>query len=443
MTSRESNGLPAAGPGQTGSGEQMYALAVRLFPICRSLTGNGVRETLSILREKLPSLEICEVPTGTRCFDWTVPNEWNIVDAHVSDSAGRRLIDFRKNNLHVVGYSVPVDTVMTRQELDPHLFSLPDQPDAIPYITSYYAPFWGFCLSQTQRDALPDGPFRVVIDSTLEPGHLTYGELKIPGRSTKEVFLSTYVCHPSLANNELSGPVVTARLATWLASEPRRYSYRIVFGPETIGAITYASTHLAELRESVIAGFVVTCVGDDRTVSFLPSRLGGSLADRAALHVLAHRAPGFRRYSFLDRGSDERQYCSPGIDLPMVSIMRSKYGEYPEYHTSLDDLTVISPAGLEGAFELIRATIELIEASTSYRVTCLGEPQLGRRGLYPSLSTRTSGASVKTMMDFLAYCDGAHDLIDIADRIGVDAALLLPIASRLREAGLLEDVGSD
>lgn len=432
---------PRLPDGGLDAGEQMYRLAERLFPICRSITGEGVRQTLAILQDHLPAMTITEVPSGTKCFDWTVPDEWNIRDAYVMDETGRRVVDFREHNLHVVGYSVPVDTELSLEELQPHLHSLPDQPEAIPYVTSYYAPRWGFCLRHRDREALQPGRYRVVIDSTLAPGHLTYGELRIQGQEPEEVFLSTYVCHPSLANNELSGPVVATYLAKWLQSGPRRHSYRIVFAPETIGALTYASRNLEDLRARVVAGFVLTCVGDDRAVSFLPSRLGSTLADRAALHVLEHRAPGFRRYSFLDRGSDERQYCSPGIDLPMVSIMRTKYGEYPEYHTSLDDLSVVSPQGLEGAFTLLRQTLEVLEANRVYRATCLGEPQLGRRGLYPTLSTRNSGATVRTMMNVLAYCDGNHDLIDIGNRIGVCATDLVPTVAKLCDAGLIEEAG--
>ncbi len=279
-----------------------------------------------------------------------------------------------------------------------------------------------------------------MIDSELKDGSLTYGELVIPGATPSEVFLSTYVCHPSMANNELSGPVVTTWLAKWIASRPRHYTYRLVFIPETIGSLVYLSRHLDTLKANVVAGFNVTCVGDDRAYSFLPSRNGGTLADRVALHTLKARHPDFVRYSFLDRGSDERQYCSPGIDLPVVSVMRTKYHEYPEYHTSLDDLTVVTPAGLEGGYAILRDCLEVLEGNRTYRSTSLGEPHLGGRGLYPTLGTTSSYGAVRTTMDLLAYADGTHDLVGIGDIIGVPVMELQRVAEQLVEHGLLEEV---
>lgn len=423
--------------------DEMYRWVKDLYPINRSLTGPGVRETLAYLGNLLPGLTLHEVPSGTQVFDWIVPDEWTVRDAYIADEAGNRVIDFQKHNLHLVGYSDPTDLWLDRDELENHLYSLPDQPDAIPYITSYYARRWGFCLTHNQRQALNPGRYHVVIDSDLEPGVLNYAELILPGETEEEVFLSTYVCHPSMANNELSGPVVTTALVRWLQSlKTRRYTYRIVFIPETIGSIVYLSRNLEYLKQHVIAGFNVTCIGDDRSYSYLPSRSGTSLSDQVAQHVLHHTDVDFKRYSWLDRGSDERQYCGPGVDLPVATIMRSKYGEYPEYHTSLDDLSVVTPMGLNGGYTALRRAIEIIEQNVYLKVMVLCEPQLGKRGLYPSLSTKASSDQVRTMMNLISYCDGTRSLLDIANIIGVPMWELVPIYHKLKEHCILAELSA-
>ena len=409
-----------------------------MFPICRSLTGDGVRETLRYLQSLLPELTIHEVPSGTAAMDWTVPDEWNIRDAFIADAEGRRIVDFAASNLHVVGYSTPVDTVMSLADLESHLHSLPDQPQAIPYVTSYYARAWGFCVTQEQREQLGDGPFHVRIDSTLQPGSLTYADLVIPGETTDEVLLSTYVCHPSMANNELSGPVVAAALARWLTRLPRRrFTYRILFIPETIGSIVYLSQHIEHLKSHVRAGWVLTCMGDDRTYSYVPSRLGDTLADKISTQVLDERGHDYVRYSFLDRGSDERQWCAPNVDLPVASLIRSKYGEFPEYHTSLDDLGLVTPSGLQGGLDVMKDALSLLEENVYWATTTFGEPQLGRRGLYPTTSTKESTALVYDMMNVLAYCDGQHDVIDIARTCNISTAEVRRIVAKLAESDLL------
>ena len=421
--------------------EDIYRLCEVLWPITRSITGNGVRETLSIIQQEISNLTIHEVPTGTQCFDWKIPKEWNIKDAYIIDPDGNKIIDFQDSNLHVVSYSTPINQTVPLAELQEHLHSLPGQPNAIPYATSYYEERWGFCLTENQRKTLKEGDYQVYIDSELSDGSLTYGELIIPGKSEKEIFLSTYVCHPSMANNELSGPTVTTYLAKWIQSQPREYTYRIIFIPETIGSITYLSKNQQKLKENVSAGFNITCVGDDNAYSFLPSRNGSTLSDIVAKHVLKHHAKDFKEYSFLDRGSDERQYCSPGVDLPIASIMRTKYGEYEQYHTSLDNLDFISDKGLYGAFKALTLSIICIENNKVYKYTNLCEPQLGRRGLRSNVGAINNMTQFnKDVTNVLAYADGKKDLISIA--IETDRPLweLIIVVEKLVEHNLLIEV---
>lgn len=419
-------------------GQQMFDFAKILFPICRSITGDGVRQTLQHIQHRIPELKIYEVASGTKAFDWIVPKEWNINDAYVINPSGEKIIDFKKNNLHVVNYSVPVDQEITLEKLQEHLFSLPEQPNAIPYITSYYQERWGFCLTENQRKQLQPGTYKIKIDSILKEGNLTYGEVILPGESKQEIFLSTYICHPSMANNELSGPVVTSYLLKWLKSlEKRKYTYRVIFIPETIGSIVYLSQNLKKMKKNIVAGFNITCIGDDRAYSFLPSRNGETLSDRVARHVLGYIAHNYVTYSFLDRGSDERQYCSPGVDLPIASIMRSKYGCYPEYHTSLDNFDVVTPSGLFGGYEAIRNCLNILEKNEILKVNVYCEPQLGKRGLYPTLSTKTSASTTRDMMNLIAYCDGKKDLLSIAEIIKVPAWELFPIVEKLKRHDLL------
>ncbi len=422
------------------AGQLMHALAARLFPICRSITGPGVRETLRVLQEYIP-LQIHEVPTGTKVFDWTVPKEWIVREAFIEDQRGRRIVDFRRNNLQLVGYSVPVDRQVSLAELEQHLYSLPEQPDAIPYVTSYYEERWGFCISHHERLKLADDTYHVFVDSELKDGSLSYGEYILSGMTKSEVLLSTYICHPSMANNELSGPVVAAFAGRWLQSECRRYTYRIIVLPETIGSIAYLSRHLEHLKRETLVGFNLSCIGDERAFSYVASRYGDTLADKVARHCLASICPDYISYSFLERGSDERQYCSPGVDLPVVTLCRSKYGTYPEYHTSLDDLKFVTPAGLAGGYEMVRRCLEAVDRNYKYRVTCYGEPQLGKRGLYPTVSTKHSPAEVRVMMDLIAYADGRNDLIDIANRIRVPVWDLFPMVLKLEAEGVLRKEG--
>jgi aminopeptidase-like protein len=419
-------------------GEYMHELATRLWPIHRSITGTGVRETLAIIQQELPDLVIHEVPSGTQVFDWTVPQEWVIRGARLIGPDGDTIINLKDSNLHVVGYSIGVDTELTLEELQPHLHSIPEQPDAIPFVTSYYHPHWGFCLTHEQRETLQPGTYRAIIDAEHFDGSLTYGELIIPGDTDDEIFLSTYVCHPSLANNELSGPVVATALARWIQSLPNRhYTYRIAFTPESIGAITYASRNLEALKANVIAGFQLTCIGDDRQFTYLASRHGNTRIDRIAKRVLQSR-PNVVHYSYLHRGSDERTYSSAGVDLPFISIMRSRYADYPEYHTSADDLErVVTPEGLQGGFDAIKECIETLEREPVLITTTYGEPQLGKRGLYHTMLNKNTSDEVMLRTNILAYADGQHAISDVAELTGDDAETITAMVQELLNHDLI------
>jgi len=414
----------------------MHALAAELFPIGRSITGDGVRETLEILRRDLPSLVTHEVPSGERAFDWIVPDEWNAREAYVVCPDGSRILDFADTNLHLLGYSMPVDKRVPLDELQAHLYSEPEQPDAIPYVTSYYEKRWGFCIADQERERLREGTYRVKIDTALEPGHLSYGELIVPGQTTDEVLISTYVCHPSMANNELSGPVVAAHLAQWVQSAPRRLTYRFVFVPETIGSIVFISRNLEHLKEHVVAGYNLSCIGDDRTYSYVPTRAENTLADRIALHVLGHLHPEFDRYSYLERAGDDGQYNSPGVDLPVALLARSKFRTYPEYHTSEDDLSLVTSDGLYGGYNVARLCLLCLEHNEPLRSTVLCEPRMGKRGLYSTLSRKGDHTARRTMMNIMAYADG-RDLLEIADALDVPLWRLLESVETLKSEHLL------
>ena len=421
-------------------GRKMFELCKEIFPICRSITGNGVRETFKILNKYLDGVEfkMTEVPSGTKVCDWTVPKEWNISEAYIEDEAGNRIIDFKENNLHVLGYSVPVDKVVSLSELKEHVYTLKDQPDLIPYSTSYYKERWGFAMSQKMLDSLPEGNYHVVIKSTLEDGSLTYGEILIPGETEEEIFFTSYTCHPSMANNECSGPAVLVFLVNYILNmKNRKYSYRLILAPETIGAITYISKHLEELQKKVKCAFNLTCVGDDRTYSIIHSRYADTLADRVLTNVLKYHYPKYKDYPYIKRGSDERQYQAPGVDIPMVCFCRSKYHIYPEYHTSADNLDIISPDGLAGSLDVMIKCIETLEHNATYVVTCLCEAQLGKRGLMPTMSSKETYQDTLALKDVLAYADGRNDIIELSNIIEQPSERVIKVCSQLHEAGLL------
>lgn len=419
----------------------MYELACELFPIPRSITGQGFRDSLEILNKTLGGggvINFHSIKSGTKVFDWIVPDEWHIKDAFILTPEGKKICDFKKHNLHILNYSEAVDEEMELEELDKHLYSIEELPDAIPYVTSYYKRRWGFCITHEARKKLKKGKYKVFIDAKHdENGVLNYGDFIIPSTQNlkDEILISTYLCHPSMANNELSGPCVAIFLAKWLLNlKERKYNYRFVLIPETIGSIVYLNRHLKHLKQHTKAGFVLSCVGDDKAYSLIHSPSKNSLSDKLALHTLRKKR-NFKAFSFLARGSDERQYNAPLVDLGVVGICRTRYGDYEGYHNSKDDLNFISAQGLSGALKAMQEIVLNLEINAVYENTLVGEPNLGKRGLYHTLSTNDE---IPLACNFLAYCDGQNDIIDIASILKLQGYELKDLIAKLLEFKLIK-----
>lgn len=416
----------------------IYQWLVDLFPIPRSLTGEGNRDTLRYFSNLMPRLKVHEISSGTKVFDWEIPKEWNIQEAYIEDEDKKRVVDIADNNLHVLGYSYPLDEYLNLQGLQNLLYSREDYPEIIPYVTSYYNEKSGFSLSHNQRESLEDGTYHAVIKSTVEPGSMTYADMLIPGETDEEILITSYICHPQMANNELSGPVVLCALARWLESLPKRkYSYRLVLAPETIGSIAYISKHLDHLKEKVKAGFILSCVGDRGAPSFGASRMENTYADRVMEHVLKHHNTSFKKHHFLDSGgSDNRQYCSPLVDLPMVLFSRS-FCDFKEYHTSADDLDAVTKEDLGDSVDIMRKVITLLENDETYISTVHCEPQLGKRGLYRTTNDWDRPDRFVNQQKFLAYSDGQMSLLDIGEFKNVSALNFIDLVAPLLEHDLI------
>ena len=425
---------------------QLYQFCKKLIIHNRSLTGEGTKKTLYEIKKNLTKLKITSVPTGFKAFDWEVPKEWNIKDAYILGPNGKKILDLKNNFLHVVGYSHSINAKISLGNLKKKIFSNPKKPNSIPYVTSYYKKDWGFCMTHNQKVKLKEGTYQVFIDSELKNGVMNYGEIFIPGRSKKEIFLSTYICHPQMANNEMSGIAVTTFILKYFKNLPKqKYSIRAVFVPETIGSIVYLKKNLKQLKEKVIAGFNITCVGDERTYSYLPSRNGNTISDIAAKHVLKWSKLKFIKYSWNERGSDERQYCSPGVDLPIASIMRSKYGEYPEYHTSDDNFEkVVTKNGLFESYLLIIKAIEAIQNNCFPKSLIKCEPFLSKYNLYNPVNLKYSHAhkftssSTDPLYNLISHSDGKTSLIDIAEKILVPVWDLYDTINLLKKKNIIK-----
>jgi aminopeptidase-like protein len=426
----------------TDYGAALYAHVEALFPICRSITGNGLRRTLAYIRDRIP-LEVREIPSGTSVLDWTVPPEWNVRSATIRTLAGDTIVDFTNNNLHILQYSKPINQVMRREELEDHLHSLPGQPDVVPYRTGYYADTWGFCLAHRDRLRLTESAYHVEIDATITPGSLSYGECHLPGELSDEVLFSIHCCHPSLANDNLSGIAVGVELAKALAVGPRRFSYRFLFAPGTIGAIAWLHAN-RDAATRICHGLVLSCLGDDAAPSYKRSRRGDAPIDRYSAYVLRNEGHSDRVAPFTPFGYDERQYCSPGFNLPVGCFMRSPSGTFPQYHTSADNLDFVNPTALQDSLRVIRRIVNCIERDAIWRNACpFGEPQLGRRGLYQAIGGNSRDAQSfdsfdqVTLLWVLNFADGRHSLLDIAERSGQRFEAVAAAAAALHKAGLL------
>jgi aminopeptidase-like protein len=416
----------------------MYSKLKELYPICRSITGNGVRETLQIIKKDIP-IQIHEIESGKEVFDWTIPDEWNINDAYVKNSKGEKVIDFQKNNLHVVSYSCPFVGKMTLNELKEKIHTLDHLPDSIPYLTTYYKRDWGFCMKHNDFLELGDDVYEIVIDTTLEPGNLTYADLIIPGKSDKEILISSYICHPSIANDCLSGTVLSMHLAKYLLEKENYYTYRFVFIPECIGAIAYINKNFDILKKNVVGGYVITCVGDDGDFTYLKTRKENQLIDKVTLYTLKKIGCKFSTREFYLAGSDERQYNYPGVDLNIGSLMRTKYGEFDEYHTSKDDLDFISQKDMELSLSVYKECICTLETNQKYINTVLCEPRLGKYGLYSQVGglNPSYGQLDNIRRRMLYYFDGEHDLIDISVILNVPCEILEQEVVKLKKANLI------
>ena len=422
----------------TGNG--IYGLIKELYPICRSITGNGVRQSLQIIKKIIP-VTVNEIPSGTRVFDWTVPREWNINDAYIKGPDGKKIIDFRENNLYVLGYSVPVKKKISLQSLKKHLFTIPEHPDWVPYRTTYYKKDWGFCLSQNQMDSMTDGEYEVLIDSSLSNGHMTFGEFLVQGENLEEVLLSTHICHPSMCNDNLSGVAMAAFLARHLQGKKKlRYSYRFLFIPGTIGSITWLAMN-EQNTKFIKHGLVIACAGDPGAFTYKKSRMGNAPIDRVVINHMAHSGKAFRIEDFSPYGYDERQLCSPGFNLPVGCFMRSRHGSYPEYHTSADNLEFVKPESLEESFDALVSIMDMLESDNVYiNLNPKCEPQLGRRGLYEAIGGSKNGKGKElAMLWVLSMSDGSNSLIDISERSGIEFCLIKEAAVNLLASGLLQN----